>query len=56
MRELETIFDVKHEEIIEIVLDWIQKYSIIINNETVEKLEKGEEIEIRGNIYSLPKN
>jgi hypothetical protein len=33
--ELKTIFGLPHEELVEIVLKWVEKKSIIINNEMV---------------------
>jgi len=44
--ELKIIFGLPHDEMLDIVLIWVEKESIIINNEIVEELENGAKINL----------
>jgi hypothetical protein len=44
--ELKIIFGLPHDELVDIVLIWVEKESIIINNEIVEELENGAKINL----------
>jgi hypothetical protein len=44
--ELKIIFGLPHDEMLDIVLMWVEKESIILNNEIVEELENGAKINL----------
>lgn len=49
--ELKIIFGLPHDELVEIVLVWVEEQSTLINNEIVEELENGTKINLeRGTI------